>query len=115
MLKTHNCGELRAEHVGQTVTLAGWVHRWRDQGGLVFLDLRDRWGITQVTVNQQSAPAIHDLARDVRSEWVIQVTGVVACRPDGMDNPDLATGDVEVHASDLVVLNRAKTDRKSVV
>ncbi len=109
MLKTHNCGELRAENVGQTVTLAGWVHRWRDQGGLVFLDLRDRWGITQVTINQQTAPEAHTLARDIRSEWVIQVMGVVERRPEGMGNPDLASGDIEVHTSSIVVLNRAKT------
>ncbi|WP_119072330.1 aspartate--tRNA ligase [Aggregatilinea lenta] len=109
MLKTHNCGELRAENAGQTVTLAGWVHRWRDQGGLVFLDLRDRWGVTQVTVNQQTAPEAHALARDIRSEWVIQVTGVVVKRPDGMENSDLASGAIEVHASSIVVLNRAKT------
>lgn len=109
MLKTHNCGELRAEDAGKTVTLAGWVHRWRDQGGLVFLDLRDRWGITQVTIDQQSAPAIHARAREVRSEWVIQVTGEVARRPAGMENPDLPTGEIEVHGTDLVVLNRAKT------
>jgi aspartyl-tRNA synthetase len=109
MLKTHNCGELRAEHAGQQVTLAGWVHRWRDQGGLVFLDLRDRWGITQVKIDQQTAPEAHTIARETRSEWVIQVTGTVIKRPEGMANPDLATGDVELEASKLTVLNRAKT------
>lgn len=109
MLKTHNCGELRLENVGQTVTLAGWVHRWRDQGGLVFLDLRDRWGITQVTVNQETAPDVHELARDVRSEWVIQATGTVIKRPEGMANPDLPTGDIELEVAQLTVLNRAKT------
>jgi aspartyl-tRNA synthetase len=109
MLKTHNCGELRPEHAGQQVTLAGWVHRWRDQGGLVFWDLRDRWGITQVTFNQQTAPDVHTLAREVRVEWVVQVTGTVRRRPAGMENPDLATGEIEVEASRLVILNRAKT------
>ncbi|MBN1200443.1 MAG: aspartate--tRNA ligase [Anaerolineae bacterium] len=109
MLKTHNCGELRLEHVGQEVTLAGWVHRWRDQGGLVFLDLRDRWGITQAAVDQQSAPDAHASAREARSEWVIQVKGVVVERPEGMSNPDLATGDIELEITELVVLNRAKT------
>jgi aspartyl-tRNA synthetase len=109
MLKTHHCGELRLEHVGQQITLAGWVHRWRDQGGLVFLDLRDRWGITQITVDQQTAPEAHTIARDVRAEWVIQATGTVVRRPEGMANPDLATGDVELEVSKLVVLNRAKT------
>jgi aspartyl-tRNA synthetase len=109
MLKTHNCGELRPEQTGQQVTLAGWVHRWRDQGGLVFWDLRDRWGITQVTFNQQTAPDVHALARDVRAEWVVQVTGTVRRRPAGMENLDLASGQIEVEASRLVILNRAKT------
>lgn len=109
MLKTHNCGELRATHAGQQVTLAGWVHRWRDQGGLVFLDLRDRWGITQVKVDQQTAPNAHAVAKEARSEWVIQVTGTVILRPDGMQNPDLPTGDIELAVSELKVLNRAKT------
>ncbi|NDJ75610.1 MAG: aspartate--tRNA ligase [Chloroflexi bacterium] len=109
MLKTHNCGELRVEHAGQQVTLAGWVHRWRDQGGLVFWDLRDRWGITQVTIDQQATPEVHALAKDVRSEWVVQITGIVNQRPEGMTNPDLPTGDVEVVATDVQILNQAKT------
>jgi aspartyl-tRNA synthetase len=109
MLKTHNCGELRSEHAGQQVTLAGWVHRWRDQGGLIFWDLRDRWGITQVTINQQTAPQAHAAGKEVRAAWVVQVTGTVIRRPAGMENPDLATGDIEVEVSDLTVLNQAKT------
>lgn len=109
MLKTHNCGELRLKNVGQRVTLAGWVHRWRDHSGLVFWDLRDRWGITQVTINQQTAPDAHSIARDVRTEWVVQVTGIVIARPEGMANRDLATGEVELDVEKLVVLNRAKT------
>ena len=109
MLKTHTCGELRVEHVGRQVTLAGWVHRWREHGGLIFWDLRDRWGITQVTINQETAPDVHAIARDVRVEWVVQVTGTVIRRPAGMENPDLATGEVELEATALRVLNRAKT------
>ncbi|MBN2302956.1 MAG: aspartate--tRNA ligase [Anaerolineae bacterium] len=109
MLKTHNCGELRVEHVGQEVTLAGWVHRWRDQGGLVFLDLRDRWGVTQITINQESAPDVHAAAREARTEWVIQVKGTVIRRPDGMSNPDLPTGEVELDVTAFNILNRAKT------
>ena len=109
MLKTHTCGELRMEHVGQQVTLAGWVHRWREHGGLIFWDLRDRWGITQVTINQETAPHVHAIARDVRVEWVVQVTGTVIRRPAGMENPDLATGEIELEATALRVLNRAKT------
>jgi aspartyl-tRNA synthetase len=109
MLKTHNCGELRSEHAGQQVTLAGWVHRWRDQGGLIFWDVRDRWGITQITINQQTAPQAHAAGKEVRAEWVVQVTGTVIRRPAGMENPDLATGDIEVEVSDLTILNQAKT------
>ncbi|MEB2287480.1 MAG: aspartate--tRNA ligase [Anaerolineae bacterium] len=109
MLKTHNCGELRAEHAGQQVTLAGWIHRWREHGGLIFWDLRDRWGITQVTINQDTTPDIHALAHEVRSEWVVQVTGTVIRRPVGMENTDLATGAIELEVTGLRVLNRAKT------
>jgi aspartyl-tRNA synthetase len=109
MLKTHNCGELRAEHAGQQVTLAAWVHRWREHGGLIFWDLRDRWGITQVMINQETAPDAHAIAREVRSEWVVQVTGTVILRPPGMENPDLATGAIELEVSALRVLNRART------
>lgn len=109
MLKTHNCGELRKEHVGQQVTLAGWIHRWRDQGGLVFWDLRDRSGIVQVKIDQNSSGDVHARAREVRSEWVVQVTGTVRARPEGMTNPDLPTGEVELEVSNLSVLNRAKT------
>lgn len=109
MLKTHTCGELRAEHVGQTITLAGWVNRRRDQGGLIFIDLRDRWGLTQVTINQASAPAAHAAASDARSEYVIQVTGVVNKRPEGTDNPNLPTGAIEIEATGIEILNTAKT------
>ncbi len=109
MLKTHNCGELRAEHAGQQVTLAGWIHRWREHGGLIFWDLRDRWGITQATINQDTAPEVHALAHEVRGEWVVQVTGTVIRRPAGMENTDLATGAIELEVTALRVLNRAKT------
>jgi aspartyl-tRNA synthetase len=109
MLKTHHCGELRPQHNGQPVTLAGWVNRRRDQGGLIFIDLRDRWGITQVVINKENAPNAHAIAVDVRNEYVLQVMGVVCIRPEGTINPDLATGEIEVHASDLKILNEAKT------
>lgn len=109
MLKTHTCGELRAEHAGQQVTLAGWVHRWREHGGLIFWDLRDRWGITQVTINQETAPDVHAIAHDVRTEWVVQVTGTVIRRPEGMENKELPTGMIELEATELKILNRAKT------
>ncbi len=96
MLKTHSCGDLRAEHVGQTVTLAGWVNRTRDMGGVVFIDLRDRDGKAQVVINSGENPEAFAIAEQVSREYVLQVTGEVALRPEGMSNPDLATGDVEV-------------------
>ncbi|PJF44733.1 MAG: aspartate--tRNA ligase [Phototrophicales bacterium] len=109
MLKTHACGELRAEHATQEVVLAGWVHRRRDQGGLIFIDLRDRMGITQLVINEETHPEIHAAAKDIRNEWVIQVKGRVRLRPEGMINPNLPTGDVEVEVLGLSILNRAKT------
>ncbi|GAB4575638.1 MAG: aspartate--tRNA ligase [Anaerolineae bacterium] len=109
MLKTHTCGELRAEHAGQTVTLAGWVNRRRDQGGLIFIDLRDRWGITQVTINQATAPDAHAIAATVRNEFVIQVSGLVHLRPEGMQNPNMATGMIELEATSITILNEART------
>jgi aspartyl-tRNA synthetase len=108
MLKTHHCGELRLAHVGQTVTLAGWVNVRRDQGGLIFIDLRDRWGITQVTIDAQKNPVAHQAAADARSEYVIQATGVVRERPKEMINSKIATGEVELEATSLVILNAAK-------
>lgn len=109
MLKTHTCGELRPDHAGQIVTLAGWVNRRRDQGGLIFIDLRDRWGITQIVIDQGAAPDAHATANAVRSEYVLQVVGEVRIRPEGMANPELETGEVEVMVSELHVLNPAKT------
>ena len=109
MLKTIGCGELRQEHIGREVTLAGWVHRRRDHGGLIFLDLRDRSGLVQVVVNPQHAPQAHGVAQEVRSEWVVQVRGKVAARPPGTDNPQVSTGAVEVITDGLTVLNPSKT------
>jgi len=109
MDKTHTCGELRPEHVGQTVALAGWVHRRRDHGGVTFLDLRDRWGIAQVVANPSISEAAHRAAADVRAEWVVRVEGMVRRRPQGMENPSLATGDIEVEAAAFQVLNPART------
>ncbi|MCJ7512619.1 MAG: aspartate--tRNA ligase [Anaerolineales bacterium] len=109
MLKTRTCGDLRPEHVGQTVQLAGWVHRRRDHGGLTFLDLRDRWGLVQVVTNPEVSPEAHQAAVAVRPEWVLQVEGLVRRRPEGMENSDLPTGAVEVDVRSLRVLNPAKT------
>jgi len=109
MLKTHNCGELRQDHAGQTVTLSGWVDRHRDQGGIIFLDLRDRWGITQIAIDRDSAPEAHETASAVRNEWVIQVNGTVDLRPDDSINPNLDTGYVELTATNVNILNKSKT------
>jgi aspartyl-tRNA synthetase len=109
MFKTIACGELRPEHAGQQVTLAGWVNRRRDQGGLIFIDLRDRWGICQVVVDEQNAPNAHANANNARSEFVLQVVGTVRIRPEGTNNPDLDTGDIEVVATEIQILNASKT------
>jgi aspartyl-tRNA synthetase len=106
--RTHTCGELRPTHVGERVTLAGWVHRRRDHGHLTFIDLRDRHGITQVVTSSDEAPEAHEAAQEARIEWVVQVEGVVRQRPEGTANPDLATGDVEVAVDRFTVLNEAK-------
>jgi aspartyl-tRNA synthetase len=108
MYKTHTCGELRASHAGQTVTLAGWVHRRRDHGGVVFLDLRDRFGIVQVVINPDLPKETLDLVANVRSEWVLQISGLVQKRPEGMINPKLSTGEIEVIATHVKALNAAK-------
>ena len=109
MLKTHNCGELRTSHIGQRVTLAGWVNRRRDHGGLVFIDLRDRSGIVQVVTNPDAASEAHMAAQQARNEYVLQVKGVVQARPEGLANPDIPTGEIEVVAYELKILNPAKT------
>ena len=120
MLKTHSCGELRLENVGEIVTLAGWVNRRRDMGGVIFIDLRDRDGKTQVVVNASETKEGFARAEQIRSEYVIQVTGKVSQRPSGQENENLATGHIEVIASEVTVLNPAKTppfliDRDEVV
>ena len=109
MLKTHGSGELRPTHIGETVTLAGWVHRRRDHGGLTFIDLRDRSGLAQVVFNPEQSSAAHTVADSLRSEWVIQVTGEVVQRPPGTENDQLATGAIEVIAREVRVLNEAET------
>ncbi|HWB01201.1 MAG TPA: aspartate--tRNA ligase, partial [Pirellulales bacterium] len=109
MLRTHTCGELRRSHVGQHVTLAGWVDSYRDHKGLFFVDLRDRYGKAQVTFDPDCGADVMELARSVRSEWVIAVTGKVIERPEGMTNPKLATGEIELQATELRVLNRSLT------
>jgi aspartyl-tRNA synthetase len=109
MYKTHNCGELGVSHVGQSVTLAGWVNRRRDHGGVTFIDLRDRSGIIQVVANPINSPEAHRELVDARMEWVLHLHGVVQRRPEGMDNPKLPTGEIEVEVNEVWVLNPAKT------
>src|SRR3990170_5503711 len=109
MLKSHSCGELRKEHAGQSVTLAGWVHRRRDHGGLAFIDLRDSSGLVQVVFDPAEAPEAQQAVHDVRNEYVLLVRGEVAPRKPGTENPNLPTGDVEVRARKLEVLNAART------
>ena len=107
--RSHVCGELRAEHVGTTVTLAGWVHRRRDHGGLIFIDVRDRSGLVQCTFHPEESGKAFVTAERVRPEWVVQFTGTVRPRPQGTVNPNMPTGDVEVVITDAVVLNEALT------
>ncbi|NOY86466.1 MAG: aspartate--tRNA ligase [Deltaproteobacteria bacterium] len=107
--RTHNCGTLKKDHIGSEVTLMGWVLRRRDHGGLIFVDLRDRWGITQVVFNPERESESHRKAEHLRSEYVIAVRGEVSPRPEGMENPDLVTGDIEVLADELRVLNSSLT------
>ena len=106
--RSHTCGELRASHAGERVTLAGWVNRRRDHGHLAFFDLRDRYGITQLVTNADEAAEAHAAAEPARNEWVVQAEGVVRERPAGTANADLATGAVEVAVDRFVVLNASK-------
>jgi len=109
LLKSHSCGELNKKHVGKKVTLAGWVDRRRDHGGLIFIDLRDREGVVQVVFNPELSKRCHDIASEMRNEYVISVSGEVAPRPPGTENLKLATGEIEVIADSVVILNPSKT------
>ncbi|MGZ4131642.1 MAG: amino acid--tRNA ligase-related protein, partial [Actinomycetota bacterium] len=108
-MRSDLCGDLRAEDAGREVALCGWVAHRRDHGGVTFIDLRDREGVVQVVFQPESAPGAHAAAQDLRSEWVVRVTGEVRMRPEGMANPHLGTGEVEVVAGALEVLGRADT------
>ena len=107
--RTHSCGALRAEHAGRAVVLMGWVAGRRDFGPLTFFDLRDRDGVTQVVFDQESAPAAHARAKDVRGEYVVAVRGEARARAEGQRNPKLETGEIEVAARELLILNEART------
>jgi len=107
--KDTNCGEPRESTVGSLITVAGWVHRRRDHGNLIFIDLRDRSGLLQVVFNPEYSEAAHELAGSLRSEWVVQITGKVVKRLPGAENPELPTGTIELSATKIVVLNKSLT------
>jgi aspartyl-tRNA synthetase len=109
VLKTHNATEVNNNLLGQTVTLAGWVDRRRDHGSLIFIDLRDVSGVIQLAFNPEVEPAAHETGSSLRNEYVVQVTGKVALRPEGTKNPRLITGDIEIIVKEIVVLSRSKT------
>ena len=109
MKRTHHCGELTREQDGQTVTLMGWVHGRRDHGGVLFIDVRDRFGVTQLVFDVEADQAIHDQANNLRNEFVIAATGMVRLRPEDSINPQIATGEIEIKVDALDVLNRANT------
>jgi len=109
MRRTHHCGALDLEDVGSDVVLMGWVQRRRDHGGVIFVDLRDREGTTQVVFNPVVQPAVHEKAHAIRSEYVLAARGTVTARPEGMTNPKLKTGRIEVMATELRILNPSKT------
>ena len=107
--RTHNCNELGADNLDQEVILMGWILRRRDHGGVIFIDLRDRWGITQVVFNPEINPDVHEKAHQVRSEWVLAVKGKVERRPGDMANRKLKTGEIEVLVDELLILNTSET------
>src|SRR3954453_5855558 len=108
--RTHTNGQLRKADVGKEVKLAGWVHSYRDHGGLVFIDLRDRDGLTQLVFDADlCGKQTHDEARKLRSEWVVSVTGTVTARGAGLENPKLPTGEIEVRVKSMNVLSASPT------
>ena len=109
MLRTHTCGELRSNHLEENVTLCGWVDRVRDHKGVIFIDLRDRWGKAQIVIGPDAPAEVMERARAARSEWVLSASGRVGRRPEGTTNPKLLTGEIEVVCSNLEILNEADT------
>ena len=108
MLRTHTCGELNKAHTKKEVTLCGWVATIRDHGGVLFIDLRDRYGITQIVFNPQKNKKLYLEAKKLGTEFVIRVKGKVARRPKGTENKNIPTGDIEIVASELNILNPSK-------
>ena len=107
--RTHTCGDLREKNIDENVVLNGWVDTRRDLGGLIFIDLRDRYGITQVVFEPNFDKEAHELASNLRSEFVISIEGRVRKRPEGTENPTLSTGQIDVMVNKLIILNEAKT------
>ena len=105
MMRTITCGELDKSFIGKEEVLAGWVDTRRDHGNLIFVDLRDRWGITQIVFNPQTNPEMHKKAESLRSEFVIRVKGKVGGRPSGTVNAKIPTGEIELQAEELEILN----------
>ena len=106
-IRTHTCNDLREKNIGETITLNGWVDNRRDLGGVIFIDLRDRYGITQVVFEPTYNKDSHELGKSLRSEFVISIEGKVRKRPEGTENPNLATGTVDVMVDKLIILNEA--------
>jgi len=113
-LRTHTCDNLRKSNIGETVTLSGWVHRRRDHGGLIFIDLRDRYGLTQLVFDPKTHPKTHHIAQEIRSEWTLQATGKVRARAEGMTNTKLETGEIEIEVSSFQPYSMAKTPPFSI-
>jgi len=107
-MRSYYCGELRSEHIGQTVTLYGWVDRRRDHGGVIFLDLRDRSGLVQIVSDPQRTPDSYQAADALRNEYVVKITGRVTNRPADSLNPKLATGEIEIYADEIELLNAVR-------
>lgn len=112
--RTHTCNDLRKDDIGKTVSLSGWVHRRRDHGGLIFIDLRDRFGITQLIFDPDISKVAHETASRLRSEWVISAQGLVRPRGEGLTNPKLSTGEVEIEVNNFEILSQAKTPPFSI-
>ncbi|MBJ7448799.1 MAG: aspartate--tRNA ligase [Parachlamydiales bacterium] len=106
--RSHDCGALKKEDIGQSVTLSGWVHRRRDHGGVIFIDLRDRFGLTQLVIDPHTGEKLYAMANQLRQEWVISVKGKVIARQEGMSNPKMKTGDIEIDVNDLDILSKSK-------
>lgn len=112
--RTHTCGELRADHIGNEITLSGWVNKRRDFGGFIFVDVRDRYGMTQLVFDPNKNPEVYGIAEKLRSEWVISIRGKVIARAPGMANPKMGTGDIEIEVSELAILSQAQVPPFSI-